>query len=392
LNGAQSFDPFGDPLTFAWTQVAGTTVTLAGAATASATFTAPLVPTGGETLTFELTVSSVNGTSAPDTVDVVVNNVNHAPVADAGDAQAVGEGTLVTLDGSASFDQDGGTFNFAWVQTAGTTVSLTGAATSQPSFTAPDVGPAGETLTFELTVDDGDLSAADTVDVLVENVNHAPVADAGDDQTVDEGTTVQLDGSDGDDADGETVTFAWTQVGGTAVTLSDATNAGPTFTAPDVGVGGETLTFQLVVNDGPANSGPDMVAILVQDTGDAPACGLAVASRTTLWPPNHKMLRVDVLGVSDPDGGDVTISITGVTQDEPVNGSDDGDTSPDAVVQGGGVLLRAERQGTGNGRVYRVSFHADDGEGGSCDGIVHVSVPPGRNGTAANDGQLYSSL
>jgi hypothetical protein len=39
-----------------------------------------------------------------------------------------------------------------------------------------------------------------------------------------------------------------------------------------------------------------------------------------------------------------------MTQDDPVNGLDDGDTSPNAVIQGSGVVLRTERQGTGNGR------------------------------------------
>jgi hypothetical protein len=50
LDGSASFDPFDDPLTHAWTQVAGTTVMLTGAATASPSFTAPEVPLGGETL------------------------------------------------------------------------------------------------------------------------------------------------------------------------------------------------------------------------------------------------------------------------------------------------------------------------------------------------------
>ena len=59
-----------------------------------------------------------------------------------------------------------------------------------------------------------------------------PVADAGSAQTVDEGTTVTLDGSNSSDADGDTLTYAWT--GPQGVTLSDASLASPTFTAPQV--------------------------------------------------------------------------------------------------------------------------------------------------------------
>jgi hypothetical protein len=104
------------------------------------------------------------------------------------------------------------------------------------------------------------------------------------------------------------------------------------------------------------------------------------------------MVPVGIVNVSDPNNDQVSISITGVTQDEPVNGLGDGDTSPDAVLQGDKALLRAERSGTGNGRVYRVSFTANDGYGGSCAGAVTVCVPHDRRpGTCVDDGQRYNA-
>ena len=52
-----------------------------------------------------------------------------------------------------------------------------------------------------------------------------------------------------------------------------------------------------------------------------------------------------------------------------------------------------ERGGNVNGRVYRVNFTANDGQGGVCTGLVKVSVPksmqPGN--TPIDDGQLYNS-
>lgn len=67
--------------------------------------------------------------------------------------------------------------------------------------------------------------------------------------------------------------------------------------------------------------------------------------------------------------------------------------APDAVLQGNSALIRAERSGTGNGRVYEVRFSADDSLGGSCTGAVRVAVPhsmkPGT--TALDDGQVYNS-
>ena len=103
--------------------------------------------------------------------------------------------------------------------------------------------------------------------------------------------------------------------------------------------------------------------------GGAPDCSGAEPSRNVLWPPNHKFTTVGIVGVTDPDGGDVDITITGVTADEPVDGSEDGSTCPDAQIRDDGtVKLRAERSGIGNGRVYTIHFTATDDTGNSCDG------------------------
>jgi hypothetical protein len=126
-----------------------------------------------------------------------------------------------------------------------------------------------------------------------------------------------------------------------------------------------------------------------------PVCGPAHASPASLWPPNHALVSVAIVDVTDPDDHQVSRKVKQVTQDEPVNGLGDGDTSPDAVLQAGGkVLLRAERAGTGNGRVYHVTFMADDGSGGQCEGVVKVCVPhdQGKGKTCIDDGPQYNSL
>ena len=61
------------------------------------------------------------------------------------------------------------------------------------------------------------------------------------------------------------------------------------------------------------------------------------------------------------------------------------DTSPDAVPQGETVLLRAERAGTGNGRVYEVTFTATDSQGEHCTGSVTVCVPHNRKAASCVD-------
>jgi len=144
-----------------------------------------------------------------------------------------------------------------------------------------------------------------------------------------------------------------------------------------------------------------------------PDCSTAVASPAELWPPKHSFRNVSILGVTDPDGDPVTITVTEVTQDEPLDFVGDGRFCPDARISNGQLQLRAERMGpdfnliappsgpdqgavalTGNGRVYVVHFTASDGRGGSCEGTVSVCVPhdmrPGH--FCIDDGQTVNSF
>lgn len=248
--------------------------------------------------------------------------------------------------------------------------------------------------------DGKETSAPDQVIIDVV-ANSPPAADAGPDETVVEGSTVELDGTGSSDADGgDVLAFSWSG----PVALNGSTSATPSFTAPAVGPGGTTLAFVLTVTDDDAVnplSHSDQVLITVQDANDPPVCTRARAAcpdskikssnGCTIWPPNHKMLKINITGVSDSDNQTLSILLTSVTQDEPVNSLENGDTSPDAIVSGDSVLIRAERSGAGNGRVYAVSFVADDGDGGVCSGIVSVGVPHDRTDVPVDDGQAYDS-
>ncbi|MBI4888558.1 MAG: hypothetical protein HY824_15790 [Acidobacteria bacterium] len=396
LDGTASNDPDGDALTFAWVQVGGTPVALVGDNGSQPTFTAPTVPFGGETLTFQLTVTA-NGLSDTDTVSINVVNVNHEPVADAGDDQAVAEGAPTALDGTNSYDNDGDALTYAWTQVSGTPVTLTGANTATPSFTAPIVGSGGapgvvDTLVFKLAVNDGFTTpdVEDTVSIDITNVNNDPAADAGTDKTLNEHTAVQLNGNGSSDPDGDVLTYAWAQVGGTVVTLTGGSTATPSLTTPFVSAGGEDLTFELTVDDGYGGVSVDTMVVHVQNANDPPLVSAAQPTIACLWPPNHKLVSVGITGVSDPESN-ATITIDGVTQDEPTNGLGDGDTAVDAIINADGtVLLRAERQGGGDGRVYHVHFTASDLEG-SASGVVNVCVQQDRKKPAVDGGELFDS-
>jgi hypothetical protein len=126
-----------------------------------------------------------------------------------------------------------------------------------------------------------------------------------------------------------------------------------------------------------------------------PDCSELTASPDLLWPPNHKYRLVTVGGATDPDGDAVTVAITGVTQDEPLNGLADGNTSLDAAAAGpGAAKLRAERSGRRDGRVYCVVVEASDELGGRCTGTVVVGVPHdrGKRSTPVDSGLSFDSF
>jgi hypothetical protein len=109
--------------------------------------------------------------------------------------------------------------------------------------------------TIDVTFDDvlwrtGTLTAVGYV-----GANQTPTANAGPNQVdIQPFATVTLDGTGSSDPDsGDTITYAWTQTAGTAVGLSSATAAKPTFTAPAT-LNGDTLTFSLVVTDNHGSS------------------------------------------------------------------------------------------------------------------------------------------
>ena len=270
LNGTGSADPNDDTITYAWSQTRGPTVTLSSSTSVSPTFDAPLINSNQVILTFSLTVNDGTVDSTPDTVDITVSNVNTTPTANAGADQTVNEGTTdIQLNGTGSADPNDDTITYAWSQTRGPTVTLSSSISASPTFDAPLIN-SEQTLTFSLTVNDGTVdSTPDTVDITVSNVNTTPTANAGADQTVNEGTTdIQLNGTGSADPNDDTITYAWSQTRGPTVTLSSSTSVSPTFDAPAVNSNQAILTFSLTVNDGTVDSTPDTVDITVLDTDD----------------------------------------------------------------------------------------------------------------------------
>lgn len=151
----------------------------------------------------------------------------------------------------------------------------------------------------------------------------------------------------------------------------------------------DPLSLVVTSTSDPGVTNNAVVSTLVSSSNLPPDVSGATPSKDRLFPPNGRFEEIDIENVIDPDGDDVTITIDSIQQDEPVDFTGDGSTCPD----GGGVgtptaMLRAERSGEGDGRIYEIAFTASDGRGGTASGSVRVCVPHdmgGGNGDSCVD-------
>ncbi len=226
-----------------------------------------------EPITQECALLDLNRNQTVDLIDLQLlfdsgeDSDNSAPAAIAGADQEVTTGDTVTLDGSSSIDLETstGSLRFSWEQVSGPAVALSAASSSRTQFDAPGVDESTELRFSVIVTDAGGLSDSDTVTITVRP--EGPVANAGVDQQVDGAALVTLDGSS---SSGSDLIFEWSQIDGSAVTLSSVNTAKPVFTTPTVSAA-TVLTFRLVVEDANALQDSDTVDITVlpSDSGTA---------------------------------------------------------------------------------------------------------------------------
>jgi hypothetical protein len=226
---------------------------------------------------------------------------NQSPVANAGQPVTVTSGTIVSLNGSSSFDPDGDSLSYHWAQTAGPDVTISNPTAAGPVLTAPTVQ--GLTiLTFQLTVSDGLVDSSASVNITVTKPNRPPVLSSIGDRTVTVGSTLQFTVS-ASDPDDDPLIYSVAPLPANA-----AFNPGTrvfAFTPIVSQVGSFSLT--VAASDGKGGTASESIRITV-------TAGLAINITTPSNGATVPSGQLIVRGaITNPTGGEVGVTVNGVS-------------------------------------------------------------------------------
>jgi hypothetical protein len=162
---------------------------------------------------------------------------------------------------------------------------------------------------IELLIEDGGPNDADGIAngvvkdpgvLSVEIMNQVPVISLVSSLAVDEITNVIIDASNTTDADGDSLTYSWTQLSGMAVALTGQESSVLLFIAPSV-ASTEVLTFELTVNDG-RNTVTAIIKVSVANVNKMPTVSIDSPAQTFTEGDSITLTSVS----SDPDADNLT--------------------------------------------------------------------------------------
>jgi uncharacterized repeat protein (TIGR01451 family) len=255
-----------------------------------------------------------------------------------------------------------------FIRSASTTAVVTGVpAGTDLSITktaAPNTVLTGSDITYTITVTNNGTSAATNVtmsDVLPATTTFVSCSSTG-------------AGICSGSGNNRTVTFASVAAGSSEVITLVAKVNCPLANGTLIS---NTAAVNTVTPD-PDPSNNSTPPVMTTASNPPPNITDVSVNKPELWPPDHKLVNITVNYKVTDNCGPVT-RVLSVKSNEPINGTGDGDTSPDWVVlDANQIRLRAERAGTGAGRIYTITITATDSAGYSSTRTVTVKVPKSR--------------
>jgi hypothetical protein len=309
---------------------------------------------GSNTVT--LTVKDVNGNEASATamvtvVDDIKPTVITKPVTIYLDANGIANVTAAQVD-NGSTDSCG----------------IASYSLSKTEFTCANVG--SNTVTLTVKDVNGNEASATAMVTVVDDIKPTVITksvtiylDANGNATV---TATQVDNGSTDNCGIASYSLSKTE-----------------FTCAHIGANTVTLTVKDVNN----NDASATATVTVVDN-IKPVITSVSASPSSLWPPNHKMKPVTVTTVSTDNCGTPDCKIISVSSNEPEIGTSEDDLPGDWLITGNNTVnLRAERAGSGNGRIYTITVECKDGSGNATQSTTNVVVA--HNITAPISGASY---
>lgn len=308
---------------------------------------------------------------------------NQPPQANAGADLAISSSqqALTKVCGQA-FDADGDPLTFRWMK--GDVELSTWQSMDANGEGCLDLGAIGQlsqgSHTLTLEVRDGALASSDTMTLTIGNSTPSLAPAGAGIYYINSPVTLKGEVSD---FDGDVISFIWSE--GTQILFSGSIASIPgavPVSLPEFSISGLSLgehVFTLTASD---TVNPQVIKNIIVQIVDTSAPTLApVANCSILWPPNHKMMDIQIDTHTADNSGAVTISAD-IFSSEPEEGLGDGDMAPDwtepIIDQNTGVILlslRAERSGLAEGRVYTVKITAVDGSGNFSSADVEFVVP-----------------
>jgi hypothetical protein len=325
LDGSDSSDPDGDPLTYNWS------------GDASANGVSPVVNLNPGVHNITLTVDDGTDSDTGSVQITVQDTITPAISVSNRTEEATGHSQSMDVSGDASATDAVGVASLS--NNSPSTFSAN--TTTVVTWTACDAAGNCSTADQNVTIEDT-IAPVITTQSLTEEAT---------------GPTTPVDIS--------AVTSATDAVGVASLTND---NAGP------YSLGSTTVTWTAC--DDAGNCSSTTQTVTVTDTTPPEISNACLTDK--LWPPNHKMVLVSTGSISDIADPNATFSVS-VTSNQPINGTGDGNTDPDWVVDSSsanyGVSLRAERAGNLGQRDYSIVINATDASGNESSATCSASVP-----------------
>ena len=307
-------DPDRDTFTVQWSQISGPLLSMNNTDSDSVELVLPSVTSDAEAV-IQIVATDEHNLQSSLQVVVTISNVNSIPVAIAGNDEEVELETQVTLDGSGSYDEDGQIITWLWqiIDPNGNAFELESTPNALTDFTPQTVGE----YQIILSVTDNDnATSSDEKTLTVFAHNLAPVAEAGDDQSVVLGNGVTVNGSESYDPEGEQLSYLWALASpvGSRVELVQSNDVFTTFT-PDIA---GTYQLTLTVTDESGLTDTDSVIITVDSVNLSPVAVISGSTEVTVgsivnlsaadsYDPENKTLQYHWT-VTDPDGDELVLT------------------------------------------------------------------------------------